>query len=100
MTRLICHWFWVLPCRDAAIQRLARLPLPQLCPVGFVFIWAEKEHIHAVVKQMFKWRYSYVENLTWVYQAPNNAVLCLPAPFTARSHLTLFIFRKNGEHQV
>ena len=32
--------------------RLAALPLPKLCPVGFVFIWAEKEHISAVIKQV------------------------------------------------
>lgn len=32
--------------------RLAALPVPKLCPVGFVFIWAEKEHISAVVKQV------------------------------------------------
>ena len=31
--------------------RLAALPLPKLCPVGFVFIWAEKEHISTVIKQ-------------------------------------------------
>jgi hypothetical protein len=24
-------------------RRLARLPLPNICPVGFVFIWAEKQ---------------------------------------------------------
>ncbi len=34
--------------------RLAALPLPKLCPVGFVFIWAEKEHISTVVKQARK----------------------------------------------
>ena len=32
--------------------RLAALPLPKLCPVGFVFIWAEKEHIGAVINQV------------------------------------------------
>ena len=32
--------------------RLAALPLPKLCPVGFVFIWAEKEHISSVIKQV------------------------------------------------
>ena len=32
--------------------RLAALPLPKLCPVGFVFVWAEKEHISSVIKQV------------------------------------------------
>lgn len=32
--------------------RLAALPLAKLCPVGFVFIWAEKEHISTVNRQV------------------------------------------------
>jgi hypothetical protein len=29
----------------AVVQRLAALPVPQLCPRGFVMIWANKEHL-------------------------------------------------------
>jgi hypothetical protein len=29
----------------AVVQRLAMLPIPQLCPRGFVMIWANKEHL-------------------------------------------------------
>lgn len=44
-------------------------------------------------------RYGYVENLTWVFTAPNNTIHtapCGPAP-AAISHRTLLIFRKEGE---
>jgi hypothetical protein len=29
----------------SVVQRLALLPIPQLCPRGFVMIWANKEHL-------------------------------------------------------
>jgi hypothetical protein len=29
----------------AVVQRLAMLPIPELCPRGFVMIWANKEHL-------------------------------------------------------
>ncbi|DBB12314.1 TPA: hypothetical protein ACH3X3_006407 [Trebouxia sp. C0006] len=78
--------------------RLAALPLPKLCPVGFVFIWAEKEHISTVVKQLYRWGFQYVENLTWVYMDANNTILTTPSDYAQKSHLTLFIFRKEGKH--
>jgi hypothetical protein len=51
----------------------------------------------AVVSQLAAWGFAYVENLTWVWRAPNNGVLALPghAP-TAGGHLTLLIFRREG----
>lgn len=55
--------------------------------------------IAAVVKLMYKWGYIYVENLTWVQMAPNNTIITAAAPYAQRSHLTLFIFRKNGISQ-
>jgi hypothetical protein len=30
---------------NAVVARLAKLPLPQLCPAGFVFAWADKAHV-------------------------------------------------------
>lgn len=30
---------------DASIARLAKFPMPQLCPAGFVFIWVDKVHV-------------------------------------------------------
>eukprot|EP00884_Botryococcus_braunii_P022634 jgi/Botrbrau1/9054/Bobra.0376s0028.1 len=82
---------------EAVTSRLADLPLQRICPVGFVFIWTEKQHMAAVVDLMDSWGYSYVENLTWVYLAANNTILTVEAPYAQRSHLTLFIFRREGE---
>ena len=79
-----------------ATARLAKVPLPRLVPVGFVFVWAQKQHVAALVKQLYRWGYCYIENLTWVQLAANNTVLTLPAPYAQRSHLTLLIFRKDG----
>jgi hypothetical protein len=78
------------------VEGLRRLPIQQLCPTGFVFVWAEKHHLHAVCKQLHSWGYAYVENLTWVLMAPNNSILRLAHAYTCKSHLTLLIFRKEG----
>lgn len=55
-------------CEDDASSRqaLAAIPLPRLCPKGFVFVWAEKHRLAMVTRQMYKWGYIYVENFTWV----------------------------------
>ena len=82
---------------DAAAAALARLPVPKLCPVGFVFIWAPKQVMHAVVRQLYRWAFSYVENLTWVQLRPANQLLTLPSRYCRRSHSTLLIFRRTGE---
>lgn len=60
-------------------------------------LWLDMQ-VAAVVKLLYKWGYSYVENLTWVQMAPNNIILTAPATYAQRSHLTLFIFRKTGAH--
>ena len=86
---------WEAEGADAA-ARLARVPLPRLVPAGFVFVWARKQHVAALVRQLYCWGYCYVENLTWVQLGANNTVLTLPAPYAQRSHLTLLIFRKDG----
>jgi hypothetical protein len=41
--------------------------------------------------------YTYVENLTWVLLAANHNVLRLPSPLSCQSHLSLYIFRREGE---
>lgn len=79
------------------MAKLAKVPLPRLCPVGFVFIWVDKLLISPVVKQMSRWGYVYIENLTWVFMHANNTILRLPSACAQRSHLTLFLFRKEGE---
>ncbi|KAK9822723.1 hypothetical protein WJX74_000236 [Apatococcus lobatus] len=91
---------WAHPSAGAAqqepLQRLARLPIPQLCPIGFVFIFADKEHIAGVVKQMHRWKFIYIENLTWVFLHANNSILQLPSPYARRSHITMLMFRREG----
>ena len=40
------------PASDAEkVAALAALDIPRLCPVGFVFVWADKSHLHPVVRQ-------------------------------------------------
>jgi hypothetical protein len=46
---------------------------------------------------MSSWGFSYVENLSWVLLQPNHAILRLPYPCLQRSHITLYIFRRDGE---
>ena len=46
---------------------------------------------------MYMWGYQYVENLTWVYLDANNTILTTPSDYAQKSHLTLFIFRKEGD---
>ena len=75
---------------------LAKVPVPKLCPTGFIFIWIEKQHISAVVKQLARWGFVYIENLTWVHLHANNSIMRLPSDYAQRSHLTLFLFRKDG----
>ena len=49
--------------------------------------------------QLYKWGFQYVENLTWVYLDANNTILTLPSAYAQKSHLTLFIFRREGNAQ-
>ena len=92
---------WAHPPASAAQQdpldRLSKLPIPQLCPIGFVFIFADKEHIASVVKQMHRWKFIYIENLTWVFLHANNSILQLPSPCARRSHITMLMFRREGD---
>lgn len=94
-------------------SHLAALQLEKLCPLGFVFVWVEKEVLSDVVDVFVKAQFVYVENLTWVHMAPNNRARpaqprrrtrpLTPLPqvvegktaFTGRSHRTLLIFRRD-----
>lgn len=55
-----------------------------------------QQHMVAAFDLMDKWGYAYVDNLTWVYLAENNAILTMDAPYALASHLTLYIFRRQG----
>mmetsp|Transcript_34890 Transcript_34890/g.110215 ORF Transcript_34890/g.110215 Transcript_34890/m.110215 type:complete len:123 (+) Transcript_34890:1189-1557(+) len=50
-----------------------------------------------VMEQLYKWKFAYVENLTWVQMLPSNVVVRSRYRVMRRSHKTLFIFRKDGE---
>lgn len=47
-----------------------------------------------VVFLMEKWKYSYIENLTWVQLMPNNKLLRDPYHTFSTSHRTLMLFRR------
>ena len=81
---------------SGGIERLSKLPIPKLCPVGFVFAWVPKALLQGFVRLMYSWDYVYVENLTWVQTAPSNALLEQQSDYLRKSHLSLYIFRKNG----
>lgn len=83
--------------KESVVKGFARIPVTQLCPIGFVFVWVKKHQISSIVAQMNKWRYIYVESLTWIFLHRNNRILRLPSAHLNRSHLTLFVFRREGE---
>ena len=53
---------------------LAALRLDRVCPLGFIFVWVEKEVLSEVMDVFAKASYQYVENLTWVQMTPANRV--------------------------
>lgn len=50
----------------------------------------------AVASLLGCWGFSYVESLSWVLLGPGHGVLRLPCDYAARSHITLYIFRRDG----
>ena len=87
---------WVREDTAQSMAALSRLPMPRLCPVGFVFVWAPKQLLHAVVTQLYKWQFGYVESLTWVQLRGQTELLTLPSPCFRQSHVTLLMFRRTG----
>ncbi|KAG2486878.1 hypothetical protein HYH03_014472 [Edaphochlamys debaryana] len=81
----------------AVMARLKSLPLPRLCPRGFIMVWAHKGLLHGVCRVMAAWGYAYIENLTWVHLNPANGIAKQHGRFFKRSHTTLLMFRKEGE---
>ncbi|EFJ41584.1 hypothetical protein VOLCADRAFT_98443 [Volvox carteri f. nagariensis] len=85
--------------REAEVMRgFLSLPIPRLCPRGFIFVWAHKGLLQAVCRALAGWGYVYVENLTWVHLTPANAIATSQrGRHFRRSHSTLLIFRREGE---
>lgn len=79
------------------LQCLRNVPLTKLCPTGFIFIWIEKRDVQNVCDWMYKQNYAYVENLTWVQMLSNNKMVHDESKYMRKSHLTLYIFRKQNE---
>jgi len=77
------------------VEDIAQLPLETLTPLGFIFIWVEKENLSLVCDVMQEKNFNYVENLTWVQMQPNNVVVGTESRYLARSHRTLLIFRRS-----
>ena len=80
--------------------KLERLPLPRLCPDGFVFVWIPKTLLQRVWRIIKGWGFVYVENLTWIELCPNHRIQAKTddralLPF---SHATLYIFRRGGKN--
>jgi hypothetical protein len=61
--------------------------------------WWVQSQLHAVVRLLYRWRFAYVENLTWVHMGPNNRPLAEAAPHARCFHSTLLMFRKDGERR-
>jgi N6-adenosine-specific RNA methylase IME4 len=80
---------------NVTVEDIAQLPLERLSPLGFIFIWVEKENLSLVCDVMQEKNFNYVENLTWVQMQPNNCVVKTESRYLARSHRTLLIFRRS-----
>ncbi|KAJ1969922.1 hypothetical protein H4R35_006014, partial [Dimargaris xerosporica] len=82
------------------LEQLARLPIGDLTPNGFLFIWVEKELLPDIIRIAMAWKFKYVENFCWIKKRVNNQIACLPSAYFRKSKLTLLIFRKEGEIDI
>ncbi|KAJ1981115.1 hypothetical protein H4R34_002191, partial [Dimargaris verticillata] len=76
------------------LEQLATLPIGDLTPNGFLFIWVEKELLPDIIRIAEAWKFKYVENFCWIKKRVNNQIACLPSAYFRKSKLTLLIFRK------
>ncbi|KAJ1652249.1 hypothetical protein IWQ61_007373 [Dispira simplex] len=82
------------------LDELAKLPLGDLTPNGFLFIWVEKEYLPDIVHMAMAWKFKYVENFCWIKKRVNNCIARQPSTYFCKSKLTLLIFRKEGEIDI
>ena len=59
---------------NVTAEHVAALHLERVCPLGFIFVWVEKEVLSDVVDVLVKASFVYVENLTWVHMDSRNRV--------------------------
>ena len=61
---------------------------------GYLFIWVEKQMTSEVMDIFESKNFAYVENMAWIRLLPTNRLMMEPAPYFARSKLTMLIFKK------
>ncbi|KAK9763125.1 hypothetical protein K7432_010498 [Basidiobolus ranarum] len=76
------------------LEQLAALEISRIVPVGFLFVWIEKEYLPDIVQIADKWGFKYVENFCWIKKNINNQIACQPSTYFRKSKLSLLIFRK------
>ncbi|KAK9761102.1 hypothetical protein K7432_014236 [Basidiobolus ranarum] len=82
------------------LEQLAALEISQIVPVGFLFVWIEKEYLPDIVQIADKWGFKYVENFCWIKKNINNQIACQPSAYFRKSKLSLLIFRKEGDIEL
>jgi N6-adenosine-specific RNA methylase IME4 len=81
-------------------KQLLKLKLDVLIPIGFIFLWTEKEMIAAAIKTLEKIGFYYVENLCWVKLSVNNKFVERPYRYFNSGKTSLLIFRKGDGFQL
>ncbi|KAJ1914967.1 hypothetical protein IWQ60_008613, partial [Tieghemiomyces parasiticus] len=82
------------------IDQLSSLPVGDMTPNGFLFVWVEKELLPDMVYLAARWRFKYVENFCWIKKRVNNQIARQTSTYFRKSKLTLLIFRKEGEIDI
>ncbi|KAI9102543.1 hypothetical protein DFS34DRAFT_591178 [Phlyctochytrium arcticum] len=77
-----------------SVADLGSLDIPSILPVGFLFIWVEKELIPQILKITQKWGFRYVENFAWIKRECNNRIAQQASQYFNKSKTTCLIFRK------
>ncbi|CAG8539339.1 9115_t:CDS:10 [Paraglomus occultum] len=82
------------------LSQFASLNITKIIPVGFLFIWVEKEYLPDIIQIADKWHFRYVENFCWVKKHINNQIVKMPYKYFRKSKLTLLVFRKEGDIEL
>ncbi|KAI7849843.1 hypothetical protein BDC45DRAFT_448089 [Circinella umbellata] len=82
------------------IDDLSRLNISEIVPMGFIFVWIEKEWIQKIVMIAESWGFKYVENFCWIKKNINNQIHKGEYRYFNKSKLSLLIFRKEGDIEL
>jgi len=86
------------PAKISPAQFLKLKICEKLIPMGFIFIWLEKEIIPEAVEVMRRWGFVYVENFVWIKKHVNNRIVTTDSRFFRRSKTSLLIFRRHANN--